>query len=79
MPFLRAKTAIYDHAWPERKDITYQKDRAARPQLRSFHSKGIEIAFPQRDLYIKSAVPLQILKDNSQPVAKNSLEITGNR
>jgi small-conductance mechanosensitive channel len=28
----------------------------------SFHANGIEIAFPQRDLHIKSAVPLKILK-----------------
>jgi len=33
----------------------------------SFHANGIEIAFPQRDLHIKSAVPLEILKDNAQP------------
>ena len=43
----------------------------------SFHANGIEIAFPQRDLHIKSAVPLKILKDNAQPVAKDSLEVTG--
>jgi small-conductance mechanosensitive channel len=29
----------------------------------SFHANGIEIAFPQRDLHIKSAVPLQIYKN----------------
>jgi small-conductance mechanosensitive channel len=44
----------------------------------SFHANGIEIAFPQRDLHIKSAVPLNILKDSAQPVAKDSLEVTGN-
>jgi small-conductance mechanosensitive channel len=38
----------------------------------SFHANGIEIAFPQRDLHIKSAVPLKILKDNAQPAAKDS-------
>ena len=38
----------------------------------SFHANGIEIAFPQRDLHIKSAVPLKILKDSLQPVAKDS-------
>ena len=43
----------------------------------SFHANGIEIAFPQRDLHIKSAVPLKILKDDPQPVAKDSTEITG--
>jgi small-conductance mechanosensitive channel len=45
----------------------------------SFHANGIEIAFPQRDLHIKSAVPLEILKDNAQPVAKDSPEITDDR
>ena len=37
-----------------------------------FHANGIEIAFPQRDLHIKSAVPLKVFKDNPQPVAKDS-------
>jgi len=32
-----------------------------------FHANGIEIAFPQRDLHIKSAVPLNISKDSAQP------------
>jgi small-conductance mechanosensitive channel len=30
----------------------------------SFHANDIEIAFPQRDLHIKSVVPLTILKDS---------------
>jgi small-conductance mechanosensitive channel len=30
----------------------------------SYHADGIEISFPQRDLHIKSAVPLTILKDS---------------
>jgi small-conductance mechanosensitive channel len=38
----------------------------------SFHANGIEIAFPQRDLHIKSAVPLEISQESTQPVAKNS-------
>ena len=38
----------------------------------SFHANGIEIAFPQRDLHIKSAVPLEISQDSPRPVAKNS-------
>lgn len=45
----------------------------------SFHANGIEIAFPQRDLHIKSAVPFNILKDNAQPVVKDFLENTGNK
>jgi small-conductance mechanosensitive channel len=43
----------------------------------SFHANDIEIAFPQRDLHIKSAVPLTISKDSPQPVVKDSLEVTG--
>ena len=45
----------------------------------SFHANGIVIAFPQRDLHIKSAVPLNILKDNAQAVAKDSLEVTDDK
>jgi small-conductance mechanosensitive channel len=45
----------------------------------SYHANGIDIAWPQRDLHIKSAVPFKILKDNAQPVAKDSLENTGNK
>ena len=37
----------------------------------SFHANGIEIAFPQRDLHIKDAVPLKIIKDIPQPGTKN--------
>ena len=37
----------------------------------SFHANGIQIAFPQRDLHIKSAVPLKIFKDNPQAVEKD--------
>jgi len=44
----------------------------------SFHANGIEIAFPQRDLHIKSAVPLQISKDNLHPLAKDTLEVARN-
>jgi small-conductance mechanosensitive channel len=29
----------------------------------SFHENGIEIAFPQRDLHVKGAVPVKIVKD----------------
>jgi small-conductance mechanosensitive channel len=38
----------------------------------SFHANGIEIAFPQRDLHIKSAVPLNISRDIAQSVTKNT-------
>jgi small-conductance mechanosensitive channel len=38
----------------------------------SFHANGIEIAFPQRDLHIKSAVPLNIFNNSPQPVVKDS-------
>ena len=42
----------------------------------SFHANGIEIAFPQRDLHIKSVAPLRVYRDNSHPVEKDSLEVT---
>jgi len=48
------------------------KDAVLMAVWDSFHANGIEIAFPQRDLHIKSAVPLKIFKDNPQPVAKDS-------
>ena len=54
------------------------KDAVLMAVWDSFHANGIEIAFPQRDLHLKSAVPLKISKDNGQPVAKDSLEVTGN-
>ena len=38
----------------------------------SFHANGIEIAFPQRDLHIKSAVPLRVLRDELQSVKEES-------
>jgi len=37
----------------------------------SFHANGIQIAFPQRDLHIKSAVPLKIFKDTPPSVGKD--------
>ena len=45
----------------------------------SFHANGIEIAFPQRDLHLKSAVPLKISKDSYQQFAKDSLEDAGDK
>jgi small-conductance mechanosensitive channel len=44
-----------------------------------FHANGIEIAFPQRDLHIKDAVSLKILKESPQPVAKDSTEIDSDK
>jgi len=55
------------------------KDAVLLAVWESFHANGIEIAFPQRDLHLKSAVPLIISKDNAQPVAKDSLVVTGNK
>ena len=40
--------------------IANAKDAVLLAVWDSFHANGIEIAFPQRDLHIKSAVPLQI-------------------
>jgi len=38
----------------------------------SFHANGIEIAFPQRDLHIESAVPLGIYRDRLPPSDNDS-------
>jgi small-conductance mechanosensitive channel len=58
--------------------IANAKDAVFLAVWDSFHANGIEIAFPQRDLHIKSAVPLQISRDDLHPVEKDSLETTGN-
>jgi small-conductance mechanosensitive channel len=52
--------------------IANVKDAVLLAVWDSFHANGIEIAFPQRDLHIKSAAPLKIFKDDAQPVAKDS-------
>ena len=39
----------------------------------SFHENGIEIAFPQRDLHIKSAVPLKVFREDTPPVEENDM------
>jgi len=36
-----------------------------------FHENGIEIAFPQRDLHIKGAVPVKVIKDNPTRQSQN--------
>jgi small-conductance mechanosensitive channel len=51
------------------------KDAVLMAVWDSFHANGIEIAFPQRDLHIKDAVPLKILQDNPQPVSKDTSTI----
>ncbi len=48
------------------------KDAVLMAVWDSFHANGIQIAFPQRDLHIKSAVPFKIFKDNPQTVEKDS-------
>jgi small-conductance mechanosensitive channel len=52
--------------------INNVKDAVLMAVWDSFHANGIEIAFPQRDLHIKSAVPLEIAPNSPRPVAKNS-------
>jgi small-conductance mechanosensitive channel len=37
----------------------------------SFHANDIDIAFPQRDLHIKSTVPFTIVNENIQPVVED--------
>jgi small-conductance mechanosensitive channel len=41
-----------------------------------FRAHGVEFAFPQRDLNIKNAVPLQIIKNRAQPVELNTGDLT---
>ena len=55
------------------------KDAVLMAVWDSFHANGIEIAFPQRDLHIKDAVPLKILKDNPQPVVKDAQQMKDER
>ncbi len=40
------------------------KDAVLSEIWNSFHANGIEIAFPQRDLHIKDAVPLKIVQES---------------
>ena len=55
------------------------KDAVLMAVWDSFHANGITIAFPQRDLHIKDAVPLKIIKDSPQPGTKNSVEDSGTK
>lgn len=49
-------------AWIDdpKNDIDNVKDPVLMAVWESFHANGITIAFPQRDLHIKSVVPLEI-------------------
>jgi small-conductance mechanosensitive channel len=53
--------------------ISNVKDAVLMAVWDSFHENSIEIAFPQRDLHIKSAVPLQVLRDDLRPVEKGGV------
>ena len=55
------------------------KDAVLMAVWDSFHANEIEISFPQRDLHIKDAVPLKILKESPQPLAKDSTEIDSDK
>jgi small-conductance mechanosensitive channel len=59
--------------------IANVKDAVFMAVWDSFHANGIEIAFPQRDLHIRSAVPLNISNDNRQPVMKDHPEDTDDK
>jgi len=48
------------------------KDAVLMAVWDSFHANGITIAFPQRDLHIKSAVPLEIYRDSLPPSDNDS-------
>jgi small-conductance mechanosensitive channel len=45
----------------------------------NFQDNDIEFAFPQRDLHIKSAVPLELSKDSCQPKAQDSIVDVGDK
>jgi len=53
-------------------EINNVKDTDLMAVWDSFHANGIEIPFPQRDLNIKSAVPMEISPDSPRPFEKNS-------
>jgi len=59
--------------------IANVKDAVFMAVWDSFHANEIDIAFPQRDLHIKSAVPFTLVKANAQPVIKDSQENTANK
>ena len=59
--------------------IANVKDAVLMAVWDSYHANEIDIAFPQRDLHIKSAVPFTIVKDNAQPVAKDPQGNTTNK
>lgn len=44
----------------------------------SYRANGVEFAFPQRDLHIKNAVPLEIIRKSAPPVEMNSGDPDGN-
>jgi len=52
------------------------KDAVLMAVWDSFHANDIDIAFPQRDLHIKSAVPFTVLNDIAQPGSKDSQDGT---
>jgi small-conductance mechanosensitive channel len=60
-----------------RNGVANVKDAVLLAVWDRFHANGIEIAFPQRDLHIKEAIQLKILKGSAQPVVNNSLKNTG--
>jgi len=53
--------------------IANVKDEVLMAVWDSFHANGIDIAFPQRDLHIKSAVPFQVLRDDLHTVEKGGV------
>jgi len=59
--------------------IRYVKDAVLMAVWDSFHANWIVLPFPQRDLHIKSAMPLKISEDSSKPIANNSLGVTDNK
>ncbi len=51
--------------------ITNVKNAVLLKVWDSFHETGIVFAFPQRDLHLKSALPMNLLKESPNPVVKD--------
>jgi small-conductance mechanosensitive channel len=54
--------------------ISGVKDAVLMAVWDAFHANNIDIAFPQRDLHIKSTVPFTFVNETARPEAKDSLQ-----
>jgi len=66
--------------WSELTDAGYSiRSELAVAVQEALEHAGIGVPFPQRDLHIKSDVPMRISKESLQPVVKDSLEDAGDK